>query len=393
MTGGLWCVLAVLAAMPAGCAKKSPKELLDQAKVMMQNRDIYGAEMQFQKIAEQYPESKEAVFARMGLVECYRLTKDYGSAFEQLDALMTILGGPQTADGYQALMMKIQLFGDERKYGEAIKLVEETSPTLKGAPLGRRMHLAMVLGRLYLHDNQRPRAQALALRLLDTVADKPEAHGNALKLIAMTHDQPEDQDKLIGIYQDYLKRFPQSDFRPDVLIATGHLYRTKGQTDEANRLYDQAETLLKTQLEKALGAEAKSTLLMKLAGMYQFRAEPDKARKVLERIANDYKGGPLAGQALLALASMDHAAGLLDAAAEKFKHVLAEYPESGLAQQAMQGLQMLQQPRPTSETQTRVAPTSPTLGTTRATTVKPIVPTVQATPIAPATPTTHKATP
>jgi outer membrane protein assembly factor BamD (BamD/ComL family) len=347
--------LMLAVAVLAGCGQKSPEELIEQAKAMMQSRDIYGAELIFQKIIATYPESREAVYARTGLVECYRQTKDYESAHAQVDELLGLFGGAQSVDGYNTLMLKIRLLGDEQKLGEAIRLVKETSPTLVNAEPDIRFHLATVLTDLYAMNGQMAEAQQLAARLPAGAGGDPEMETDALRKIEATHARPEDRAGLLKIYQDYLADYPDSIFRPDVTFAIGQIDRLEGREEEAARMYDAAEAMLRESIEKALGAEAKSAGMLKLSGMYQFRGKIEPSRELLNQVIEDYAGMPISGQALLHLASLDYATGRTEDCALHCKRVIAEFPESALSQQAAKMLQNLSQmamAAPTSATQT-----------------------------------------
>jgi TolA-binding protein len=348
--GWRFCAVLLLAVAATGCGKKSPGDLLQQAGTMMQNRDVYGAEMMFQKILEQYPDSQEAIYARQGLIQCYRQTKDFDSAMEQLEVLTGIYGGPQTPDGYQALQMKVRLLADQRRFADAIGAIDATSPTMQTAPLEMRAGLAGMAIQLLMADNRAAQAQAQSVALLETVAADPALHADALKLISTAHGAESDRPALMEVYRGYLERFPDSPWVPDVLFASGHLLETDGQTEQAGEAYDKAEVALNGLIESSLGAEAKIGYLLRLAGLCQARGRTEQSRVALERIVADYPATPDAGRAMLGLAALDVGAGRLDTASERYARVMTEFPQTELAQHAFQLLQSVRQAQATSPT-------------------------------------------
>jgi TolA-binding protein len=302
---GLVALLAIACLAFVGCSKKTPQELLDVATSMMQARDWFGAEMQYQKILDQYPQASEAIKARAGLLTCYRMTNDYDSAFAQFDLLIKDVGGIASPRGFNALLSKLTLYVQVKQFDKGLTCALEADKSLGGKlPIMQHLQLESYIGRFYVVAKQKAKAQDLAKRMIEETAKQPSLQHYAIAMMSITHDQPTDRDALLGIFQDFLKRFPTSPIAPDVRFSVSQLFDSMGKKAEAKQAYDQAIVEVKTAIDKALGTE-KIDLTMKMAGILQLHGDKASFRATLNGIIEHYPTSQQAAQALLALADQD----------------------------------------------------------------------------------------
>jgi TolA-binding protein len=319
---GLVALLAMTCLALAGCSKKSPKELLETASTMMQSRDTFGAEMQYQKILDQYPKSPEALTARAGLLTCYRMTNDYDNAFAQFDLLIQEVGGLASPRGFNGLLNKLTLYAQIKQFDKGLACALEAEKSLgQKLPLEQRLELESYIGQFYVVTKQKPKAQDLAKRMIEEVAGQPMFHNYAFAMTATAYDQPSDRAALAGIYQDFLKRFPTSPVAPDVRFAISQIFDSMGKKAEAKVAYDQALAGVKATLDKALGSD-KIVLTMKLGEMLQVHGDKAGFRATLGGLIEHYPTTQQAAQALLALADQDCQDGKFQDALAKLGRVI-----------------------------------------------------------------------
>lgn len=350
--------LIALVALATACGGKSPQDLMLSAQEMASAGDLYGAEMQLQRVIRDHPDAPEALEARQGLVFIYMMTQNFDGAEEQLDVLVEASGGPQTEAGMMHLSDKIYILVQQGKTDEAMQLIDATSSTLANAPVERRLQLSSMRASVLNGTNQNEAARAEALQLLEAASATPEFHAQALDIVNRVFAVPADNDQpssaaleqLVQVHRDFIARFPDSPAVVQSYFSIAQSLEILGRGEEAESAYDQARALIERQVKEGLGSE-RVEALARLAGYYVQRNQLDKTAEVLERIVAEFPDSQHASAAELTLAQIERQLGNYTGAQERLQRFIAANPQSPAAQEAIEFLQLLRAEASSTTTQ------------------------------------------
>jgi outer membrane protein assembly factor BamD (BamD/ComL family) len=322
-------------------------------------------------VLEKYPDSQEAQEARMGLAMSYHEDKDFTKEREQYDAVIKAAQGVHTPQGFQAMGMKLRSYMDEKKFPEALKEALATSDTLRGIPPeaeGAKKGLQIILIELYVANKQNDKAFETGRAIIARWPDDAELHFNSLQHMAQIDLMQNEPAKAAGLIADYLQAHPNAGTKSKLLTVLADMQHRAGQNAPSDQSYDAAEAELKAQIDKALGADAKTELRFALAQVRQQRGHLAEARQELEGIIKDSPAGDAKPAAKMELMRMAMGENKIDEALGLLREVARENPDTQWAMIANQTLQQIQALRDrqmaTTGTLGLARPTTGTLATT-----------------------------
>ena len=315
------------------CRRKTPEEMLNEARDLFGNRDILGAEMKYEKILERNPEGEFAAYAHMGLANCYFADNDFSRGREQCDIVLKAIG-TKSPQYISVLDQKIASYFREKKPEQAIDAALATSATLHGAPEQLRQTLQLKLAEIYLANKKEDKAIEICTGAIHNWPDVPQLHLAALDVMSKGPQERKDFKKALGLYETYLKEHPKAEILPEIYFSIGSYLKELGQTAEANKSFDQSEQEVQTRLAAALGAETKGTLLFKLSRIQQGRGNIPAARVTMGRVVKDFPKSEIGFQAQFMLVRMSLEEGKTQDAVTALNQIIKDNPKSEVGIQA-----------------------------------------------------------
>jgi outer membrane protein assembly factor BamD (BamD/ComL family) len=377
-------LILTLALGLAACHRKTPEEMLTEASDLFRNRDIIGAEIKYEKILKQNPEGQYALAARHGLAVCYMADNQFDRGREEIDTLIKAVG-PTTPDGLQFLYMKLNSFIVEKKPEKAIAEAQNTSSTMHAAPPEVRQQFQMMTAAVYTAAGKPDKANETYRQVIHDWPAIPELHMAALEGMVGEFQKKKQFDKAIAVYQEYLNTHPATKLKAELHFGIGFFQKQLGQPDKANASFDASEAELRQQIDKAMGAEAKGALLLKLTKVQQGRGNSAAANQTLERIAKEFPTHEMAIVARFNQAQLAMEAGKPADAISVLEGIIKGHPGTKYSSDANQWIQAIKAQS--------MKPTSGTLAMGRAAQTTQTTQTVRSAPVAPTTATAAKAAP
>lgn len=355
----------LLGLLVVGCQKKTPEKLLSEASELVRNQDLLGAEQKYQTVIERSPKSKEAQIAHLALARCYTNEKEFGLAREQLDQYIKLVGGPQTQEGFNALNMKLEIYvKGEKKPEKALSEALATSNTLRTAPEEARQSIQIILARLYRENKQEKNAAQLNHAILEQWPKNSAIQLEALDGLVYPYsqkDQKRDIRKVVGIYQDYLNKYPQSPIKPIVLFGIGAYYQNDLKEQKlADEAFNASEKEFEVRIEKALGADDKGELMIQLAKEQRFRGNTEGAKQTLSSVIKKFPASQAKPAAQMQLVDMAMRDNNPKQAIALLEEMIKENPNSRMAGMAAQGIQQIREMMQKAKTTTNTLTTSGT---------------------------------
>ncbi len=333
--------LSLALLLTAGCAKKTPEELLTEGHRLLQEGDVLQAEFNYQEILERYPDSEATAQARFWLAACYRAEKQFDLAREQLDLFIPAVGGVATDQGLQATMLKIDSYVEEKKIDKAIEEAVATSNSLVMLPPQLQDWFQFNISTLFMINNEEEKVLEICRGLISREPSEAERHAEPLDRMAEIYVKREEPEKAVEIYEDYLDRYPETPFKSRVLFLLGTHQERNGQAEAAQKSYEASEAEVRRQLEAALSAEEKTRLLMELAGQKDNRGNVEAAQEALRTIIDQYPVSQLRPTAMMHSAHLSHRQGQTGKATEMLQQMIEGYPDSPQSNQASQMLEAI----------------------------------------------------
>ena len=328
--------LSLALLLAAGCAKKTPEELLTEGHRLLQEGDVLQAEFNYQEILERYPDSEVTAEARFWLALCYRAEKQFDLAREQLDLFIPAVGGVATDRGLRAAMLKIDSYVEENRIDKALEEAVATSDSLAMLPPQVKDRFQFSITTLFMINDDEEKALEICRDLISREPSEAERHAEPLDRMAAIYIKREQPEKAVEVYEDYLDRYPETPFKSHVLFLLGTHQMQNGQAEAAEKNFAASEAELRRQLEAALSAEEKTELLMELAGQKDNRGDVQAAQEALRTIIDQYPVSQLRPTAMMHSAALSHRQGQTDKATEMLQQMIDGYPNSPQANQASQ---------------------------------------------------------
>ena len=108
-----------------------------------------------------------------------------------------------------------------------------------------------------------------------------------------------------------------------------HVRKRQERTEESDQAFDQAEAILLEAIENTIGADEKSTLMMRLGDLLKVRGQLQASHDLFQKVAVDYPLGANRGLALMYQATMINELGDPDGALAMLEKITRDYPNMG----------------------------------------------------------------
>ena len=324
-----------------GCASKNPEEILQEAANLYKSRDIEGAEIKYEEFLDRYPDSELAPQAHMGLAVCYFGQQQFERCREELNRTVQAAGGPQTPMGFQAAGLRIETHKAEKNFEAALADGLKTSDSLRNAPDEARQMLQMKISELYLANDQEESAMEIFRYWLEDGPSIEKYDRPVLDGMVRIYVKRNELDNAIGVYQDYLKRYPDCSFKGAILFGIGVFGKQMGQEKEATAAFDASEAEYQHRIERAPGADEKADLLLQLSRLRSVRGDNQGSREALLTVVDNYPLSQFRPHAMMFLTENALADNQFDQALMYLEQITKEYPNERMAYQAAMQIQQI----------------------------------------------------
>jgi len=214
-----WLSVAILALIlsAAGCRRKSPNDVLEDAIELTQRQDVIGAIVKCENLIQRWPDDPAAAQARLLLGQ--NLARN-GEAEEARRVWSETIEKAGIADqiGQMAYASRVHSWVTEGNLAAAIAELSRTSPTLSVSPdFANKMQ--GLLGELYFANKQAEKGKAVFLDLVRSAKSETEAL-RPIRFLAEILSREGYHAQAAEVYQNYLKERPDSEhqgvFQSDV---------------------------------------------------------------------------------------------------------------------------------------------------------------------------------
>lgn len=328
----------------AGCAKKTPEEMLKEADALLAQNSTLEAQIKFEDIIEKHPQSPAVTQARLGLAQIYDNQRNFQREREQYDILLKQFKGPATESGWVIFPMKIASYMREGKPQLALREAIETSATFRQAPPEGKNVFQVMLSDLYLYNNDTTASLGILEHQVQNGPNDPRSQYEILNRKNNILARSKAWEKINENNQAYIKRFPNVPLKARLLFQIGVNYQEniKDQA-RADESFEASAAAAKEAYEKGVGADEKCESLMQLAGLYMYRGQLDKEEQVLNQIIKEFPNNRrYRATALFSLAQLEMTRKQPKIAIEKLSEITKLYPNSDEANQAAATIRQIQ---------------------------------------------------
>lgn len=305
-------MLAVL--LTLGCQKKTPEDLLQEARDAAASGDTIGVYYKSEDLVQNHPDSpaaSEALFlwgntlVRDGEVDAAREKWQQVLEREPITAAIA-----QKAYGNRIISL-----AQQGRFEEAAQELQETSGTLKAAPQFAR-DMAMRLPELYISKAQMHRqkkepaeaqaAIAKAIRHLENLYAASETEGDEFSVIRVLAGVLADQgryDDAVGYYRRHIEKYEDTELKPTIYWGIGSLLLNQADQIEAEEkkqaVTAKAHTALtssvlvyEVQMQQEVVPEQQALYLERIAQVHQTMGESQKALDLLLDFLQAHEDNP-----------------------------------------------------------------------------------------------------
>ncbi len=310
-TGRLMLLAAMAVAMLlAGCAKKTPEDMLADADELIRQRNWLEAELKFEDLIERYPNNETAYYdGHLGLAMVYGAQNKFDEQRKVYDKMIKKEGGAAANNtAWMIYCRKLNSYVAEGKRAEALRETIETSATFQNKSPEAQMAFQGTLAGLYAANNQTTTALAVLDNLSRYGLKDPQQQFGVLESKRKLLETDKDWQKIVDATESYLKQFPDSPYAGTLLMQNGRYYQDNLHNEaKANEAFDAAAKAIAQVYEKAISADEKCDALVRLGGLYHIRGDYDKAEQYYNQLIKEFPINRLAvmaasGKVELALA-------------------------------------------------------------------------------------------
>jgi tetratricopeptide (TPR) repeat protein len=365
-----WIVLLIATfALTVGCRKKTADDLLKEASESFTQGDLMGVMLKCQRIVDMDPNSARSMDARALLARCREESRDFEGARQTLGEIVEKKGLGDVA-GQWATNEIVSSFQREGKIADAIKVLEKTQERKDFATnpaFARDMKVRIAL--LYRDNKEPKKAEAYMRDLIAKTKDENEFMSMTESLVGLFM-RDERTTEAMALYDDYLKKYPESTKRGLIIFGKGFLEKQMAEkakdeatkaalTMQSDKTLLESETILKKQYDAEPLDDAKTRLAVQVSRVYRVMNRNDDAVALLEgdlakRPENPGRGGIVSELVEVYLSVRNYAA-----AQALLQKLTTTEKDPKIVQWASQALVQVQR-----EKQAETAQTSDTLTTT-----------------------------
>lgn len=337
-------ILLAAALTLTACSSKTEEEILSEANSMMQEQNLLKATILYKDFLEKYPESQYRLGAQMGLAEAYYRNKEYELCRGVLDQVIEQNGGPGTPAGFQPFLTKLRTYMDESRLQEALALAEETSDSLATSPLPMQQAFQTFLGTLYAQNQRLDEALAVFQAIL--AAEPPSVEDEIFQLdllnrSASIYEVQGRIDEALVMFEDYIKKRPNVHTRGQIYQAAGRIEARLGRQQAADAQYDKAEAAFMELMEASDTDENRIRYQIGIANLNYGRGRDEAADATLRDIIDKNPNSSSRAIAMNLLASSHVRQGDFESAMGLLQQIVAEYPSTREARQAVEQAQRI----------------------------------------------------
>lgn len=291
-TGRLMLLAAMaLATMLAGCAKKTPEEMLGDADALMQQGNLLEAELKFEDVIDKFPNNETAYYnANLGLAMVYGSEHKYDEQRKIYDKLIKKQGNPAASKmAWMIYCQKLNSYIAEGKRADALRETIETSSTFKNADPEGKMAFQGALASLYAATNQTTTALAVLDNLAQFGMKDPRQQFGVLESKKKLLEPQKAWQRVAEENIEYIKRFPDSPYNGYLQMQTGMIFKEQLHNQaKSDEMLDVAAKSFQQSYDKGINADEKTSGLMQLGGLHQYRGELDKAVKYFDQVIKEF---------------------------------------------------------------------------------------------------------
>lgn len=315
-------------------APEMPDNLLDWARLLIEDGRLEEAEPRLRTIVDKYPDRVAAQSARLWLGRMLMERHQYGEALGLLDALARPpgAGSDLRAQAWYALgriaEAQTNLAAALEAYGQGEQAAEE-----RGLRLESRISRARLIALM-----GQPEQAVVLLEDAVKMAPSHERAGDAqLELAAVLFNQGA-YERALAAYQSYLEAFADTAGQARALLGQGWCLWHLNRFAEAAHVFEKAFT---AQTDPV----ARETALVKAADAYFANEQYKSAIEVYQRVLAEFPSSPQSAAVMFQIAEGQVALRDLEAARAAFIRLRDRHPQDPLAGRAALRLAALQEER------------------------------------------------
>ncbi|MGB9692954.1 MAG: tetratricopeptide repeat protein, partial [Candidatus Sumerlaeaceae bacterium] len=301
---------------------------------LFQQNDYLGARLEAKELILKYPESEEAIIAHFVLAQIYNAD---GQPDEALSELSQVLARKSQKDqeGIQALGFSIDILKRTKRYEEAYRLIDKYQKEYANDQL-TSLQLSVARADVMAEAGQTTPARTMLEGFLKE-STTPLERKQFRQLIAQTFLRENDPTAAARYFEAMFAQAPTNEDRRDIALRTAWFYAAAANYEKAREWTEKATQEFAKAIAEELDGRQKLMLAQVLANLYAHVGNLQGAKQILKAIYD----APYAPQEQLARVINDMVVTLLrmgkaDEAIEFVREAAKRFPQSPLAQQAVQ---------------------------------------------------------
>ncbi|MCX7625839.1 MAG: tetratricopeptide repeat protein [Candidatus Sumerlaeaceae bacterium] len=301
---------------------------------LFQQNDYLGARIEAKELVLKYPDSDQAIVARLMLAQLY--DRD-GQPDEALSELSHILARKTQKDpeGIQALGYSIDILKRAKRYEEAYRLIDKFQKQYADDHL-TSLQLSVARADVLADEGQTTPARQLLMGFLQE-STSPQERQHFRRLIGMTFQRERDTTGAAEFFESLYPSAPTNEDKRDIALRAAWYYAAAGNYEKAREWTERVTQEFAKAIGDELDGRKKVALAQVLGHLYAQVGNLAGALDVLQAIYE----APVTDQEILAAVINDVVITLLrmgkvNEAVDFVRKAGQRFPESPLAQQAVQ---------------------------------------------------------
>ncbi len=326
--------LGLLVAFLAACSSSGPAERLEKVGKLFQQNDYLGARLEAKELILKYPDSEEAIVAHFVLAQIYNADGQPDEALSELNQVLS-RKSQKEQEGIQALGFSIDILKRTKRYEEAYRLIDKYQKQYADDHL-TSLQLSVARADVMAEAGETTSARGILEGFLRE-STSPLERKQFRQLIAQTFLRDHDPATAAHYFETMYKEAATDEDRRDIALRTAWFYAAAEDYDNARTWTQKATEEFAKAIASELDGRQKLMLAQVLANLYGHVGNLQGAKVLLKAIYDT----PFAPQEQLARVINDMVVTLLrmgkaDEAVEFVRDAAKRFPQSPLAQQAVQ---------------------------------------------------------